>query len=230
MKKFRNLTKFNISVFTICAFIFLIGIYRDAHAATPVSITFTNPQCYVGQSVTVAMTISPQTPGVQGIVLKYSSEYLSMTGWSGGLSNGANASVTYNKEIIRINIDNSNTGAIVPTYYFTFKALKAGTGKIEILEVGDISDPNGEANAYIINKETFGTLEWERYRDLIEAADEILICGLVSSICVVSNALILRAMFPEKDISFLSEASAGLTPEDHAAACTIIKCNHINIK
>lgn len=84
--------------------------------------------------------------------------------------------------------------------------------------------------AYTINKETFGTLEWERYRDIIEAADEILICGLVSSICVVSNALILRAMFPEKDISFLSEASAGLAPEDHAAACTIMKCNHINIK
>lgn len=83
--------------------------------------------------------------------------------------------------------------------------------------------------AYVINKETFGTLEWERYRDIIEAADEILICGLVSSICVVSNAIILRAMFPEKDITFLSEASAGLTPEDHAAACTIMKCNHINV-
>lgn len=84
-------------------------------------------------------------------------------------------------------------------------------------------------HAYTINKETFGTLEWERYRDVIEAADEILICGLVSSICVVSNAIILRAMFPEKDITFLSEASAGLTPEDHAAACTIMKCNHINV-
>ena len=84
--------------------------------------------------------------------------------------------------------------------------------------------------AYVINKETFGTLEWERYRDIIEAADEILICGLVSSICVISNAIILRAMFPEKDITFLSEASAGLAPEDHAAACTIMKCNHINIK
>ena len=77
-----------------------------------------------------------------------------------------------------------------------------------------------EAVTYLITK-----------KDLVDLTDvdSIEICGYVSSICVVSNALILKALFPETPIRFHAYASAGLTPEDHAAACKVMECCQIEV-
>lgn len=76
--------------------------------------------------------------------------------------------------------------------------------------------------AKIINKEQFGYQYWG-YEELYRY-DEIIICGFVSSICVVSNALGIKAAYKELPITFISDASAGLSEEDHAAAIKVMEC------
>ena len=77
-----------------------------------------------------------------------------------------------------------------------------------------------------VNKESFGTLNW---KDIITAEDDIEIVGLCTDICVVSNALILKAMFPESNITVDASCCAGVTPETHAAALTTMKMCQINV-
>lgn len=76
----------------------------------------------------------------------------------------------------------------------------------------------------IIDKLTFGYDMWdERY------FNEIEIVGLCTDICVVSNALILKAQFPDINITVDASCCAGVTPESHKAALTTMKMCQINI-
>lgn len=47
---------------------------------------------------------------------------------------------------------------------------------------------------------------------------EIELVGLCTDICVVSNALLLKAVLPEVKISVDPNCCAGVTPKKHAAA------------
>lgn len=79
-----------------------------------------------------------------------------------------------------------------------------------------------------INKNTFGTMQWE---DILKKydIDEIEICGLCTDICVISNALILRALKPDMRIVADSGACAGVTPENHEAACKVMGSCQIEV-
>ena len=77
-----------------------------------------------------------------------------------------------------------------------------------------------------LEKITFGSV------DLPKAAseyDEITLIGLCTDICVVSNALLLKANYPEKQINVDSACCAGVTPDTHNAALTTMKMCQINI-
>ena len=65
---------------------------------------------------------------------------------------------------------------------------------------------------------------------LFERSDEIELIGLCTDICVVSNALILKSMFPETLISVDATCCAGVTPESHAAAIATMRMCQIQIK
>ena len=54
--------------------------------------------------------------------------------------------------------------------------------------------------------------------------------GLCTDICVVSNALMLKANFPEMEISVDSACCAGVTPATHEAALATMRCCQINVK
>lgn len=63
-------------------------------------------------------------------------------------------------------------------------------------------------------------------------ADEvnIVICGFCTDICVVSNALILKANFYKfGDIKVVANACAGVTPESHEAALTTMRMCQIDV-
>lgn len=77
-----------------------------------------------------------------------------------------------------------------------------------------------------VNKRTFGYQYWN-YEDDFE--DDIEIIGVCTDICVVSNALILRAMFPERNITVDASCCAGTTPENHKAALQVMKSCQINV-
>jgi len=59
--------------------------------------------------------------------------------------------------------------------------------------------------------------------------DEIELCGVCTDICVISNALIIKAYLPETKISVDSSCCAGTTEEAHAAALLAMKSCHIDI-
>ena len=58
---------------------------------------------------------------------------------------------------------------------------------------------------------------------------EIELIGLCTDICVVSNALILKANFPETTINVIADCCAGVTPDAHKSALTAMKSCQINI-
>jgi nicotinamidase-related amidase len=57
----------------------------------------------------------------------------------------------------------------------------------------------------------------------------IELIGLCTDICVVSNALLLKAFFPEAEISVDSSCCAGVTPELHEAALRTMQSCQIDI-
>ncbi|MBQ9384222.1 MAG: cysteine hydrolase [Ruminiclostridium sp.] len=82
-----------------------------------------------------------------------------------------------------------------------------------------------------VEKNTFGSVELP---DLIQKAANgeafsIEIIGLCTDICVISNALILKAHFPEVPISVDAACCAGVTPELHKAALAAMKSCQIDI-
>jgi len=60
--------------------------------------------------------------------------------------------------------------------------------------------------------------------------DEIVIVGLCTDICVVSNALLLKACFPETKIIVDAACCAGVTPESHESALKTMKMCQIYIE
>ena len=58
---------------------------------------------------------------------------------------------------------------------------------------------------------------------------EVTLIGLCTDICVVSNAMLIKAALPEIEVSVVADACAGVTPETHAAALTTMKMCQINI-
>ena len=78
----------------------------------------------------------------------------------------------------------------------------------------------------VVDKPSFGSLELP---DIIPNADEIELCGLCTDICVVSNAAILKAAFPETPLTVNANLCAGVTPETHKAALETMKMFHINV-
>lgn len=83
-----------------------------------------------------------------------------------------------------------------------------------------------------IEKLTFGSVDLPSAINKIVGNElfSIELIGLCTDICVVSNALLLKAHFPESEISVDSSCCAGVTPESHDAALLTMKMCQINVK
>ncbi len=82
-----------------------------------------------------------------------------------------------------------------------------------------------------VQKNTFGSIKLPELisKDANGEPFEIELIGLCTDIWVVSNALILKARFPEVPISVDSSCCAGVTPELHEAALATMRSCQINI-
>lgn len=78
-------------------------------------------------------------------------------------------------------------------------------------------------------KETFGYDGWDMYAPTFNQYEEIELVGTCTDICVVSNALILKALYPEKKIVVKASACAGLTKEKHEAALETMRSCQIDV-
>ena len=77
----------------------------------------------------------------------------------------------------------------------------------------------------IIDKPNFG---WPNWKD--ETLEEVELVGLCTDICVVSNALIIKATFPNANVSVDSSCCAGVTPDTHNAALATMRMCQIDVK
>ena len=85
-----------------------------------------------------------------------------------------------------------------------------------------------------IDKPSFGWTKWDSVlengadtpRKPFEAIEMIGVC---TDICVISNALILKALYPEVPITVDASCCAGVTPEKHRAALEILRSCQISV-
>ncbi len=84
-----------------------------------------------------------------------------------------------------------------------------------------------------VDKCTFGSVE---LGTMLRAADQenpiskITLVGVCTDICVISNALLLKAFLPETEIVVDAACCAGVTPESHRTALTAMKACQIGIE
>ncbi len=83
-------------------------------------------------------------------------------------------------------------------------------------------------NSVIFDKPNFGSLELGQKVSLGKY-DEVELCGLCTDICVVSNAIILKAQLPETKITVDPKCCAGVTVESHNAALLTMKMCQVNV-
>ncbi|MDO4265689.1 MAG: isochorismatase family cysteine hydrolase [Eubacteriales bacterium] len=78
-----------------------------------------------------------------------------------------------------------------------------------------------------VEKPTFGSVELMK---LCADYDAFELCGLCTDICVISNAMLLKAYYPEKEVSVDADLCAGVTPESHENALSAMQMCQINIE
>ena len=87
--------------------------------------------------------------------------------------------------------------------------------------------------AKIYDKYTFGDEFLAKllatYYDLDPTSSSIELCGLCTDVCVISNALLLRAFLPNIRIKVDASCCAGTTPEKHKAALEVMKSCQIEV-
>ncbi|MDR0551630.1 MAG: cysteine hydrolase [Spirochaetaceae bacterium] len=82
----------------------------------------------------------------------------------------------------------------------------------------------------ILDKPSFGSLELARYiMEHYADIEEIEAAGLCTDICVISNAMILKAALPETPITVDANCCAGVTPQSHKNALEAMKMCQIRI-
>jgi len=94
-----------------------------------------------------------------------------------------------------------------------------------------ISSELDTSNSIVIDKPSFGSLELASYiKNKYRQVEEIELIGLCTDICVLSNAIILKAALPEVKVSVDGLACAGVTPQSHQNALAAMKMCQVNIK
>ena len=85
--------------------------------------------------------------------------------------------------------------------------------------------------AAVIDKPTFGSKELAEKLSLLSEQDdlEVTLAGLCTDICVVSNALLIKAFLPETPVRVIADCCAGVTPESHQAALDTMRMCQIEI-
>ena len=102
---------------------------------------------------------------------------------------------------------------------------------------------------HIIDKPTFGSFDLlaridqdfvvdsyghtsrqSKHDGIGEKLDEIIICGYCTSICVASNAIMLRAKYPNVKITVRADLCGDVDEESHKAALKVLQMQQIDIE
>ena len=95
----------------------------------------------------------------------------------------------------------------------------------------EIAEAVGDAKCFC--KKTFGStelMEFMKAENEKNPVEEIELIGLCTDICVISNALLLKAALTETEIKVNAECCAGVTPQTHNNALEAMKMCQVTIK
>ena len=123
----------------------------------------------------------------------------------------------------------------------------AGTKGHEIVK-GLVKDENGDViipQGHIVDKPTFGSFDLLQTIDqdfvvwanvgqnleygLKEPLEEIIVCGYCTSICVMANAVMLRAKYPNVKITVRADLCGDVDEESHRAALKVLRMQQIDV-
>lgn len=86
---------------------------------------------------------------------------------------------------------------------------------------------------YYVDKPSFGYNNWDAFfaNELNDVNPEVIeMSGTVTSICVIANGIILKALFPETPIVAYKSLCADLNSENQKAAISVMKSQQFIIK
>lgn len=82
----------------------------------------------------------------------------------------------------------------------------------------------------VVDKPTFGSAELiSRISEMTDNVESVTLVGLCTDICVISNAMLVKAGFPEARVAIISDCCAGVTPASHKTALEAMKAVQIEI-
>ncbi|MDO4849228.1 MAG: isochorismatase family cysteine hydrolase [Coriobacteriia bacterium] len=96
-----------------------------------------------------------------------------------------------------------------------------------------IAEVAAELGAPVFDKPSFGSVELARWlveRDAEEPIGSVELVGLCTDICVVSNALLVKAFLPEVPVFVAASLCAGVTPASHEAALATMKSCQVEVR
>lgn len=87
-------------------------------------------------------------------------------------------------------------------------------------------------DAVVIDKPTFGSkILAEEITKIAEKEDiTVTLVGLCTDICVVSNAILIKAYLPEIPVKVIASCCAGVTPESHEAALATMRMCQVQVE
>ena len=94
----------------------------------------------------------------------------------------------------------------------------------------EISSALDAGGCEIVDKPSFGSLTLAELIHTKKNVTSVELVGLCTDICVISNAMILKARLPEVEILVDSSCCAGVTPASHANALEAMKMCQITVK
>ncbi|MBQ3404288.1 MAG: cysteine hydrolase [Oscillospiraceae bacterium] len=93
----------------------------------------------------------------------------------------------------------------------------------------EISPELDVGDSLVLDKPTFGSVRLASMLAERGEAEEIQLVGLCTDICVLSNAILLKAAMPEVPISVDASCCAGVTPASHKTALEAMKMCQIKV-
>ena len=81
----------------------------------------------------------------------------------------------------------------------------------------------------IFDKPTFGSVALAEHLKADKEIESVTLVGLCTDICVISNALLIKANMPETEIKVVEKCCAGVTPQSHVNALEAMKMCQIQI-
>lgn len=109
-----------------------------------------------------------------------------------------------------------------------------GTNGCELCTEMIYANYDRDIREHHIFKEVFAFMDWKPLLEFFSAEERspievITLMGFCTDICVLSNAIVLRSLFPNIPIRVKADCCAGSTPELHEAALKIMAANLIDI-